>query len=255
MTPATGDPIRTAQKLSAQPLPKRFYKEATVAARPEGHWLHLDGKPAHTPARAPLAVPVAGLATRLVEEWNAQDGTIDPARMPYTRLVNTAIDGVRGREAEVLDDVLSYAQSDLLCYRAESQEGLAERQRELWDPVVDWLAEAAGVRPVLIAGVMHQAQPAGLTGAMRGFLPDDDAFALAALHVITTLTGSAILALAVRRGRLSGGEAWMLAHLDEDWQMALWGKDEDALRRRARREGEMNAAAEILALLSGGSEA
>ena len=74
MTPATGDPIRAAQKLSAQPLPKRFYKEATVAARPEGHWLHLDGKPAHTPARAPLAVPVAGLATRLVEEWNAQDG-------------------------------------------------------------------------------------------------------------------------------------------------------------------------------------
>lgn len=255
MTSTTNDPIKTAQKLSVPPLPKRFYKEASVVSGPEGHWLHLDGKPAHTPARGPLAVPAERLGARLVEEWNAQDDTIDPARMPLTRIVNTAIDGVTGREVEVAADILGYAESDLLCYRAESQEGLAERQREMWDPVIDWLAGETGVRPVLVAGVMHQAQPEGLADAMGHLLPSDDVFGLAALHTITTLTGSAILALAVHRERVSGEEAWMLAHLDEDWQMALWGKDEEAMRRRTQREKEMRAAADVLVLLSRSSEA
>ena len=40
-------------------------------------------------------------------------------RMPLTRLLNSAIDGVAHTMAETRADILRYAGSDLLCYRAE----------------------------------------------------------------------------------------------------------------------------------------
>jgi chaperone required for assembly of F1-ATPase len=75
-----------------------------------------------------------------------------------------------------------------------------------------------------------------------------DAVSLAALHTVMTLTGSAIIALAVARGRLSAEEAWAAAHVDEDFQMEQWGRDEMALERRAHRWREMQAAALLLTL-------
>jgi chaperone required for assembly of F1-ATPase len=94
-------------------------------------------------------------------------------------------------------------------------------------------------------GVVHIAQPQAALDAAAAAIPDDP-WRLGALHVITTLTGSALLALAVLRGELSVDDAWRAAHVDEDWNMEQWGRDEFALERRAFRRAEMQAAATVL---------
>jgi chaperone required for assembly of F1-ATPase len=245
----------------ARPLPRRFYKSVTVDARhragdasstrrsDEGFGILLDGKTVRTPAKAVLAVPTRTLAEAIVAEWAAQHERIDPAAMPLTRLVNSAIDGVRGREAEVRADIAKYAASDLLCYRASEPEMLARRQAELWDPVLAWSRDALGAAFVVADGVMPVAQAQAARAALERALAGYDAFAVAALHVMTTLTGSALLALAHARGRLGVEEAWAAAHVDEDWQIGTWGEDAEAAARRQRRWAEMQAASQMLALL------
>jgi len=235
----------------ARPLRRRIYNMAAAAteASPAGFAVLLDGRPARTPAGAPLAAPTRALAEALAAEWDAQREHIDPAAMPLTRIANTAIDGVRGREAAVCADIARYAASDLLCYRASEPEGLARRQAEQWDPVLAWARTELGAGFRVAEGLMPMTQPEAAPAAVAAALEELDAFALAALHTMTTLMGSALLALAQARGRLSAEAAWAAAHVDEDWQIARWGEDAQAAARRRRQWTEMEAASRLLALL------
>jgi chaperone required for assembly of F1-ATPase len=149
----------------------------------------------------------------------------------------------------VREDVARYLGSDMLCYRAEQPERLVQRQTGTWDPLLAWARETLGARFVLAAGVTFVAQPAGAVEAAAQAIPSDP-WRVGAVHTMTTLTGSALLALAVLHGRMSAEQAWQAAHLDEDWNMELWGRDEIALARRAARFAEMQAAATVVALLS-----
>jgi len=69
------------------------------------------------------------------------------------------------------------------------------------------------------------------------------------MHVVTTLTGSALLALALKHGVLGPDEVWAAAHVDEDWNAEQWGTDEEAVARRAARLVDFVAAARILRAL------
>jgi chaperone required for assembly of F1-ATPase len=229
---------------------KRFYKDVAIANEGGSMALRLDGKPVRTPGKAPLALPTRALAEAVAEEWRAQGERIDPRTMPLTRLANSAIDGVAGREEAVIDDILAYAGSDLLCYRAHGPRGLTEAQAKHWDPVVAWAKEALNAPLVLSEGVVHVAQPQASLAAIRKRVEGRDPFSLAALHVLTSLTGSALLALAVALGRLTPEEAWAAAHADEDFQIGQWGEDADAAERRETRRRDFAAAARMLALLA-----
>ncbi|WP_336485495.1 ATP12 family chaperone protein [Methylobacterium nigriterrae] len=243
------DPLRAARSQGKPALPKRFYKEAGFADGEGGFRLTLDGRPANTPARNPLAVPSRALAEVLATEWGAQGESIDPARMPVTRLVNTAIDGVAPRRDAVIDDLSAYAGTDLVAYRAASPERLVAAQAETWDPILDWAHEALGARLILSEGVMHVDQPEGSVRAIRGAVAATEGpFRLAALHTMTTLTGSLLIALAVLHGRLSPDEAWAAAHVDETYQASVWGRDAEAEQRLALRRAEFDAAAQVAAL-------
>ena len=235
---------------AARGLPKRFYTSASVDAKGPGDYrIRLDGRPVRTPAKAELAVPTAALAEAIADEWQAQGTHVDPSSMLLTRLANSAIDGVARREAEVRADIAKYAGSDLLCYRAEGPEELQRRQAEVWDPILRWAEQELGARFAIGTGLMPVAQPDAAKAAVARALEDYDGFALAALHVITTLTGSVLLGLAHARGRLSAEEAWAAAHVDEDWQISKWGEDAEAKARRERRWAEMQAASRMLGLL------
>lgn len=233
-----------------KPLPKRFYKDASAGAGTAGFPVLLDGRGAKTPRGKPLALPASALAQAVAAEWQAQIGVINPALMPLTRLANTALDGVTGREADVRADIVKYAGSDLLCYRAETPDALARRQAGLWDPVLAWAKDHVGSGFQTGRGLMPVNQPPGLALAFAQALEPLDAFRLTSLHVMTTLTGSAVLALAVLDGKLTTEAAWTAAHVDEDWQIERWGPDGEAETRRARRWIEMTAAARMLDLLA-----
>jgi chaperone required for assembly of F1-ATPase len=231
-------------------LPKRFYKEVALKDEGEGRAsLLLDGKPVRTPGKAPLALPSRALAEAVADEWRAQGERIDPSTMPLTRLANSAIDGVAGREQAVIDDIARHAASDLLCYRAEGPKALIEAQARHWDPVLALVREALQAPLMLSQGIVHVAQPEASLARIRDGFEGLDPFRLAALHVMTALTGSALLALAVFREWLTPEEAWDAAHVDEDFQISQWGEDAEAKARREARWRDFEASARLLDLL------
>ncbi|WP_165219713.1 ATP12 family chaperone protein [Affinirhizobium pseudoryzae] len=244
------DPTRRAQIQMKKPLPKRFYEQASIAASDEGHGIHLDGRPVKTPAKRALVVPTKMLAEIICGEWQAQAEVIDPSTMPVTRLVNTAIDGVADDQAAVFEDIVKFSGSDMVCYRADSPAELVKRQAERWDPVLDWAASTHGARFILVEGIMPQDQPTEAIEALgRALRRYDTPLELAALHTITTLTGSALLTIAYADGFLEADEAWSLAHLDEDWTIEHWGTDLEAEARRQKRLIELQAAVAVFSAL------
>lgn len=243
-------PVKAARKAMKLVLPRRFYREARVEPHEGGAFvLTLDGRPARTPGRQTLALPTTALGEAVASEWQAQGDEVDPATMPLTRLANSAIDGVAPNMPGVTDDLVKYGGSDLVCYRAGEPERLAAAQACAWDPILAWAREALGARFVLSEGVTFIGQPEPAIEAIRANLAGvTSPFALAALHVMTTLTGSVLIALAHAAGELSAEEAWATAHVDERFQESVWGEDEEALKRRALRRADFLAAARLYAL-------
>ena len=224
---------------------RRFYRNATATAADQGFAVRLDDKPVRTPAGRPLAAPTLVLAEAIVAEWNAQGDAIDPAKMPLTRLVNAIIDGVTDHAGAVAAEVRKYLSSDLVCYRADAPRGLVERQAKEWDPILRWASETLDAVFSVGDGVVHVTQPAQALAAAAAGIPDDP-WRLGAVNAVTTLTGSALIALALARGRLTAEEAWRAANVDEDWNKEQWGGDEAALERAAARFAELQAAATVL---------
>ena len=241
------DPTEAARRSLRPQLRQRFYKHVEVVDEPGGFAVALDGRPVRTPARRTLAAPTRALAQALADEWQAQGEVIDPAAMPLTRLANAIIDGVVDKPGPVAAEVEKYLGSDLVCYRAASPAGLVARQSEHWDPVLEWARTALGARFMLSEGIAYVTQPEHALAAARAAMPDDP-WALGAVNAITGLTGSALIAIAVARGRLSAADAWTAAHVDEDWNMEQWGHDQQELERRAARAAEMQAAVTVLRL-------
>jgi chaperone required for assembly of F1-ATPase len=171
--------------------------------------------------------------------------------MVLTKLANTAIDRVTGREQPVATDIVAYAGCDLLCYRADAPERLAARQAAAWDPLLTWAARRLGSHFVCVTGLVHHPQPAAALDTLSAALEDQGPFRLAALHTITTLTGSAVLALGLLEGAVTGDAAWSAAHVDDDWQIEQWGSDAEAQARRAARRHEFDCAMRLLGLVDG----
>jgi chaperone required for assembly of F1-ATPase len=230
-------------------LRKRFYKDVGVADTADGFAVSLDGRPVRTPARRALAAPTRALGEALAAEWDGQADVVDPARMPLTRLANTIIDGVAAAVSDVAAEIEKYLGSDLVCYRAEAPDRLVVRQAHQWDPILAFAREQLGAQFEITYGVRFVAQSADAIAAARQVIPIDP-WRLGAVHAVMTLTGSALIALAFERGALTLDDAWAAAHVDEDWNMELWGRDALALERRAARLAEMRAAATVLALLA-----
>jgi chaperone required for assembly of F1-ATPase len=242
------DPMVSARQGARASLRKRFYKNASVNDAGEGGFaILLDDKPVKTPQRRTLAAPSRALAEMIAQEWHAQETVIDPARMPATRLANVVIDGVGDQAAAVTDEVTKYLGSDLLCYRADTPPGLVTRQAQHWDPVIAWARDTLGARFVLVEGIVYAAQPNETIAKTRKAIPQDH-WRLGAVASLTAITGSALLALALNVGAIDAEAAWAAAHVDEDWQMEAWGRDEEALARRAFRRADFDAAVSVLAL-------
>jgi chaperone required for assembly of F1-ATPase len=221
--------------------PKRFYQSAAAGPLDDGFGALLDGRPVRSPAGLRLVTPTLALASLIAEEWAAQGKLIDIGRMPATRLAFTTLDRVVDKRAETVAEIVRYAGTDLLCYRADGPAALIEREARAWEPVLDWARAELRLDFTPTSGIVHRAQ-SGVTLRRVGDLAEVlDDFALAGLAFATALYGSAVLALAVQRERLGGEEAFDLSRLDESFQQEKWGVDAEAAERTAhhRREALM----------------
>ncbi|HEY1544200.1 MAG TPA: ATP12 family protein [Xanthobacteraceae bacterium] len=241
------DPTEAARRAVRPTLRKRFYRTVGLVEQAEGFVIVLDERPVRTPARRPLAAPTRALGEALAVEWDARTEVIDPAKMPLTRLANTIIDGVAAARPEIAAEIERYLGSDLIYYRAEAPDALVARQAQHWDPILAFARDDLSARFVITQGVNFVTQPTHAIAAARRVIPDD-AWRLGAVHSVMTLTGSALIALALARGALAADAAWTAAHVDEDWNIEQWGHDELAQARRAARFAEMQAAVCVLEL-------
>lgn len=224
---------------------KRFWKEVTV----EAGSIRLDGRPVRTPARALLEVQTDALAQAIAQEWAAQGDQVDPRAMPLTGLANAAIDRVAPDPAAFARDLARYAETDLLCYRADGPEPLVARQQAEWDPLLGWAAQRYDIHFTCVTGILHTPQPEATVARLGEALLANPPFRLAPLSPLITISGSLVIALAVVEGAITAEDAFAAGHLDELWQAEQWGEDELAAQGRAKRREDFLSAARFLALV------
>lgn len=227
---------------------KRFWKDAAVVAEGGGFAVHLDSRPLKTPAKAGLLVPTRALAEALAAEWRAQGEEVDPLSMPVTRAVNAAIDKVVPQFDEVAALTAAYAETDLLCYRAEGPDALIARQAEAWDPLLDWAAREYGAPLHPTSGIVHRPQPSESLERLAAAVCALSPFSLTALTELTSLSGSLIIGLAALAGHGSPEALWRASRIDEDWQTELWGEDEEAAANAAAKQRDFLQASRFHAL-------
>lgn len=233
---------------------RRFYKAVTVGEAPAGDTaggfaVLLDGKQLRTPAGAPLVLAQRRLAEALAAEWEAQEKEIRPHDMPLMRLASTAIDRVAAQRQAVVDELVGYGETDLVCYRVERPAELVHRQQQRWQPLVDWATLHYDAPLAVTTGILPQKQPPGALEALRAAVDRLEPLPLAGLHGAVAASGSLILGLALLEGKIGAAAAWEASQLEEDWQIERWGEDEEAARRRAGLRADLEATARFLALL------
>jgi len=231
---------------------KRFYEEAAAAESDDGHVVTLDGRPIQSPARNRLVLPNRRLAEAVAAEWAAQVEKVDFAAMPLMRLVGIAVDDVAGRPEAVVDVIAAYGVTDLTCYRAEAPPDLVARQHRHWQPLLDWIGACHGVSLVAAAGVTPIRQPEPSLAALRRAVAVDDPFVLAGVHAATVCCGSVVIALALRDSEIDADGAWTAAQVDEDYQVEIWGTDEEAAERRRNVRADLDAAVRLLDFCAAG---
>lgn len=228
---------------------KRFWTDVAVIAGPDGHAITLDGRPVRTPGRLPLAMPHAALAEATADEWRAVEKDIDPRQMPLTGLANVAIERIAADPLPFIANLAAYAESDLLCYRAEAPEALVARQAAAWDPLLDWARQRYDIHIEVVSGIIHRAQPPLTLTRLADALAARSPFALAGLSPIVTITGSLIAALALIEGAADADTVWRAAQVDEDWQIEKWGDDDLAIATRTAHRADFDAGVRFLSLL------
>jgi chaperone required for assembly of F1-ATPase len=228
---------------------KRFYRDVAVAPGEQGHQVLLDGRPLRTPARHSFVVPTAPLAEAIAEEWREQGERIRPHAMPLTRLASTAIDRIPAQRQAAIEEVVAYADTDLVCYRAAEPFELVQRQQHAWQPMLEWLRETYGVRLAVTTSIRPVAQPPAARARLRRAIEDLGDWPLVGLHMATTALGSLVLGLGLLHGRLDAEAALAASLLDELFEIERWGRDVEAERRHQALRRDVSGAARFLASL------
>jgi chaperone required for assembly of F1-ATPase len=232
---------------------RRFYKDVTLAQQPGGSQVMLDARGVKTVGGAPQIVPTEALGEALAAEWARQGERIDPASLPLRDMADYAIDVVAADPAAVAQGLLAYAETDTLCYRADPDEPLHARQQAEWEPLLAAFEAAHGITFTRVSGVLHRPQPPETLAVLKARLLSLDPFTLAGVEAMTKLAASLVTALAALDAAHEDEPLalWRAVCLEEEWQAELWGRDEEAEERRARREADFLRACAFARLARG----
>ena len=245
----SGNGYERVQKALKRELPKRFYKLASAATLEDGHAVLLDGRPTRSPGRVPVRVPCLDLAEHMAAEWNAQGSEIDAETMPVVRLINSAVEGGAEAVPNLKAEILKYAGTDLLYYRADSPLELYQEQERRWDPILTVIARKYGASFETTRAIHYVEQPQPTLETLARAIEPNGLFSATALTLITSVSGSALIALALRDHLISPDEAWDAAHVDEHHNMRLWGADSEALTRLEKRRRDFDAGVTVLEMV------
>lgn len=230
---------------------KRFYKDASAAAQGGGWQVMLDGRGVRTPGGKPQIVPTQAMADALAAEWVGQGETIDPAAFILRDLADYALDVAAADRADTIAGLLRYAETDTLCYRAETDEPIHARQVTLWEPLLCAAETRWDIHFTRVSGIIHQAQPPATLARLETVLETADDCTLAALNTMANLAASLVIALAALERDAAIDALWQAAELEADWQVEQWGEDAEAAARQTKRHAAFAAAARFARLAKG----
>lgn len=212
---------------------KRFYKEASSIKTDEGYTIQLDGKDAKTPGGILLIAPNKSVADAIVFEWNAQEDIVDDATMPLTQILITAIDRQRDRD-DITNQLADHIHTDLLCYRTEEPQVLAEKQSESWDPWLDWFKDTFGTKLKTTTALEVVQQDSDLRSRIWNYAEALDEHYFAVLHIVTSLSGSVILALAFLEFDIDAETLFQASELEEIYHAELAGSPDPVVEKRQK---------------------
>lgn len=238
--------------MASSTAPRRGYETVTVAPIGDGFGVHLDSKPLRTPAGTALVAPRRALAEAIATEWRDQGTVLDLSVVPLTRLLGTALDRVPQHRAALERELIGYAETELVCHRAEHPAELAARQRETWQPLLDWLTVRFDAPLATTNGVVARKQPDSSLAALARALTAMDRLRLVGLSHAVGMSGSLVIGLAVAEGRLDAAGAFAASELDASYQIERWGEDAEAASRRRALRRELDIAVRWFALLEDG---
>jgi chaperone required for assembly of F1-ATPase len=235
--------------MTKQPSSRRFYKTVDIAPVETGFAVRLDRATPKTPAKKPLVLPTQAAAELVAAEWDAQIETIDPFAMPITRLVNVALDRAAETRAAMVGEIVKYAATDLVCYRATTPASLVAAQAAAWDPLLAWAETHLGVQLVTTAQALAIDQPEESLARIEAAAHAFDDLRLTALAFANGLAGSAIVALALIHRHIDGETAFRAIRVEEDWQAERWGRDPDEEKIANARRVDLIAAERLVSAL------
>ncbi len=227
---------------------KRFYTDVAVAEVDGGWQVTLDSRGVKTVKGSPQVLPTVSLAERMVTEWENQGEKLDPKTLPMRDMADYALDIVAPDPAALADKLSTYGDTDTLLYRADPEDALYARQQEVWEPIIATFEEREGVLFSRISGIVHRPQSEETLAKLRGKLNAADPFALAGIEAMTTLSASLITGLSASLPDADPTSLWDAASLEEEWQADLWGRDQEAEERRAKRQADFLLAFEFTRL-------
>ena len=190
----------------------------------------LDEKRILTPESNKIVLPTKTLALAIATEWDSQKDVINKKAMPFNALVNSTIDNVSSNFHQFIEKLIDYADTEAICYRAESPKELVSSQSEKWDPLLKWLKTEFEINLELRAGIKYEPQSTLELEKFRPLLTGYDSFKLTSLYNLVALSGSLVISLAVLRGNLTAEKGWEIALLEENWQREKWGQDEESIQ-------------------------
>ncbi len=251
--------------MTARGGPKIPKLKVDIAALGDGYGIRVNGNPLKTPGKRPFVVNGAALAQEIrgeIAQLHGDDptalagkGLSDPGQAANFRIAAGAIDviaGEGGARAQIIADLAAYGETDLICFRAERPEELVAAEEALWTPLVNWIADELGVEINVTTGLRAVPQDDAALVALAAAIEKHDDFALAALSLATRTAGSIVIGLALSRGRLDAETAFAASAVDENFQAARWGADEDAAKALGGKGIDIAQAARFFDLLTKG---
>ena len=231
---------------------RRFWDTASIEPTETGYAVLLDGKAIHLPGGAVLRVGAEPLARAIADEWQSAGGSkggeMTFADTPLTRVAGTAQQRIAPDPEPTINAIARYAESDLLCYRAERPPELVARQAREWQPWLAWAALTYDAPLRVGSGIAYVKQHRSSVAALRRAVAALDVAALAALGIAVPALGSLVLGLAMADGQLDAATAHELGALDELFQIEAWGEDAEAAARRAAIAADIALASRFLRL-------
>ena len=187
-----------------------------------------------------LTILNSKIAQEIKKEWNQDTSVLDTDAMIFYGIISTSIDKIINNRMSYINDILSFIDTDLICYRAEEPNDLVQWQNKNWDPILLKVEKYINNKVDIFKGIMPSKQKKEIKFKITTFLTKFSDLEIIVLHRITNITGSVFLSLCILNNELIKEKAFELSHLDELWQAENWGFEEEASSNREKINFELN---------------